>query len=89
MLMPEAELHCTGPRHFGDFCNIFLANIREDQKNSHHLSASSLHGTAYTKSGPRDCLTFTKKLDESLREQLLVQHPQFLPGYTFKLVGEN
>ena len=28
--------------HFGDFCNIFLANIGKDQKKSYHLSAKFL-----------------------------------------------
>ena len=40
--------------HFGDFRNIFLPNIGEDQKKSYDLSAGSLAGTAsyyYDKSG--------------------------------------
>ena len=28
-----------GPWHLGDFCNIFLPNISEDQKKSYHLRA--------------------------------------------------
>ena len=31
-----------GSRHFGDYCNIFLPNIGENQKNSFHLSAGPL-----------------------------------------------
>ena len=42
------------PWHFGDFQNIFLLNIGEDQKTSYDLSAGPLAGTAskYGKSGP-------------------------------------
>ena len=40
--------------HFGDFRNIFLPNIREDQTKSYYFSAGPLAGTAsyYGKSGP-------------------------------------
>ena len=31
-----------GPWYLGDFRNIFLTNIGEDQKMSHHLSAGPL-----------------------------------------------
>ena len=43
-----------GPRHFGDFRNIFLPNIGENQKKSYDLSAGPLADTApyYDKSGP-------------------------------------
>ena len=34
------------PWHFGDFRNIFLPNIGEDQKKSYNLSARPLAGTA-------------------------------------------
>ena len=30
------------PWHFGDYCNIFLPNIDEDQKKSYHLNAGPL-----------------------------------------------
>ena len=33
MLLPGWIYIALGPWHFGDFCNIFLANIGEDQKN--------------------------------------------------------
>ena len=40
--------------HLGDFRNIFLPNIGEDQKKSYDLSAGPQAGTAsyYGKSGP-------------------------------------
>ena len=46
------NLHRAGT--LGDFCNIFLPNIGEDQKKSNDLSAEPLAGTAsyYGKSGP-------------------------------------
>ena len=37
------------PWHFGDFCNIFLPIIGEDQKKSCDLSAGPLIGTAQTR----------------------------------------
>ena len=42
------------PWHFGDFCNIFLPNVGEDQKKFSDLSAGRLAGTMsyYGKSGP-------------------------------------
>ena len=43
-----------GHRHFGDFYNIFVPSIGEDQKKSYDLSAGPLAGTApyYGQSGP-------------------------------------
>ena len=48
------DLNRAGPWHFGDFCNISLPNIGEDQRKSCDLSAGTLAGTApyYGKSGP-------------------------------------
>ena len=65
----RAEFTLRVHKHFGNFCNIFLPNIGEDQKKSHHLSAGLLAGTMpyYGKSGPGYCITFIKRLDESLR----------------------
>ena len=42
------------PWHFGDFCNIFLPDIVEDQRKSYDLSAGPLAGVEpyYGKSGP-------------------------------------
>ena len=33
MLLPGRIYIALGPRHFGDFCNIFLPNMGLDQKN--------------------------------------------------------
>ena len=69
MLLLGPNLHVLGPWHFGDFCNIFLPNIGEDQKTSHHLSAGPLAGIVpcYDKSDPGYCITLIKRLDEGLR----------------------
>ena len=42
------------PWHFGDFCNMFLSNIGEDQKKPYDFSVGALAGTApyYGKSHP-------------------------------------
>ena len=40
------DLHRAGPWQFGDFCNIFLPNIGEDQKKSYDLSVGPVAGTA-------------------------------------------
>ena len=32
MLLPGRIFIAGGPCHFGDFCNIFLPNVGEDQK---------------------------------------------------------
>ena len=45
MLLPRPDLHCAEPLALGDFRKIFLPNIGEDQKKSHHLSAGPLAGT--------------------------------------------
>ena len=49
-----SDLHRASPWHFGDFRNIFLPKIGEDQKKSYDLSLGPLVGTAsYNgKSGP-------------------------------------
>ena len=54
MLLPGRIYITLGPWHFGDFCNIFLPNIDEDQKKSYDFSSGPLAGTAsyYGKSGP-------------------------------------
>ena len=50
------------PWPFGDFRNIFLPNVGEDQKKSYHFSVEPLAGTApyCGKSGIGKCITFTK-----------------------------
>ena len=77
-----ADLYCACPWHFKEFFYIFLANIGEDQKKSHHPSSGPLASTAlcYGKSGPSNCITFIKRLNESLRYQLLQQKLSISPG---------
>ena len=54
MLLPGRIYIALSTWHFGDFRNIFLPNIGEDQKMSYDLRAGPLAGTAsyYGKSGP-------------------------------------
>ena len=52
MLLPRPDLHCAGPMALGDFRNIFLPNIGEDQKKSHHPSVGLLAGTAHIMVNP-------------------------------------
>ena len=54
MLLPGRIYIALGLWHFGDFRNIFLPNIGEDQKKSYGFSSGPLAGTAsyYGKSGP-------------------------------------
>ena len=54
MLLPGRIYIAQGPWHFGDFRNIFLPNIGEDQQKSYDLSAGPQTGTAsyYGKYGP-------------------------------------
>ena len=42
MLLPGQIYFALGPWHFGDFRNIFLPNIGEDQKKSYDFSSGSL-----------------------------------------------
>ena len=69
MLLPGRIYIAFGPWHFGDFRNIFLPNIGEDQKKSYDFSSGPLAGTAlyYGKSGPDLCITFIERLDVGLR----------------------
>ena len=69
MSLPGGTYIERGPWHFGDFRNIFLPNIGEDQKKSYHLSVRPLAGTVpyYGKSGPSFCITYVKRLDEGLK----------------------
>ena len=45
MLLPGWTYFGLGPWHFGDFCNIFLPNIGEEQKKSYDFSSEPLAGT--------------------------------------------
>ena len=69
MLLPGRIYIALSLWHFGDFRNIFLPNIGEDQKKSYDLSAGPLVVIAsyYGKSGRGKCITFIKRLDVGLR----------------------
>ena len=75
VLLPGRIYITLGPLHCGDFRNIFLPNIGEDQKKSCDFSVGPLPGTApyYGRSGPDYCITFIKRLDVDLRLQLFRQ----------------
>ena len=45
MLLPGRICFALGPWHFGDFRNIFLPNIGENQKESYDFSSGPLAGT--------------------------------------------
>ena len=61
-----------GHWHLGDFCNIFLPNISEDQKSPTVWALGPKYGAGY-------CITFIKSLDEGLRLQFLGQKPLISP----------
>ena len=46
MLLQGRIYVALGPKHFGDFRNIFLPNVGEDHKLFSDLSAGPLAGTA-------------------------------------------
>ena len=80
MLLPGPDLHYASAWQFGDFYDVFLPNIGKGQKKvlpSEHGAPGSLR---YGKSGPSFCITFIKKLDKGLRQQLLGQKPLTSPG---------
>ena len=54
MLLPGRIYIALGPWHWGDFCNVFLPNIGEDQRKSYDFSLGPLAGIAsyYGKYGP-------------------------------------
>ena len=70
MLLPGRIYIARDHWHFGDFRNIFLPNIGEDQKKvspAEHGDPSSGIVPYYGKSGPGYCITFMKRLDEGLK----------------------
>ena len=87
-----ADLHCMGPLHFRDFCNIFQPNVGEDQINVLPSKRRAPGTVPYGKSGPDYCIKFIKKLIqyEGLRWQLSGQNPLISPGLcsTYKLVAQ-
>ena len=56
-----------GPWHFGDFRNIFVPNIGEDQENVLPSERGAPSTASYGKSCPDYCITFIKSLDEGPR----------------------
>ena len=64
MLFPGRIYIARGHRHLGDFCNIFLPNISEDQK-SPNIWARGPGTEPYGKYGAGYCITFIKSLDEA------------------------
>ena len=64
MLFPGWIYIAQSPWHFGDFCNIFLPNIGEDQKSLTILARGQPGTVPYGKSGSGYCNMFIKKLDE-------------------------
>ena len=66
MLFPGRIYIAQGPWHVGDFCNIFLPNISEDQK-SPTIRGRAPGTVPYGKSGPGYFITLIKSLDEGLR----------------------
>ena len=77
-----------GPWHFGDFRNIFLPNIVEDQKNPYDFRSGLLAGTpsCYGKSGPGLMHYVHKKARcEPEIATFRTKTLRFPPGYTFKI----
>ena len=68
-----------GHWYLGDFCNILLPNISEDQK-SPITWALGPGAVPYGKYGAGYCVTFKKSLDEGLRLQFLEQKPRGCTG---------
>ena len=61
--------YCSGgiyiawdPWFYGDFCNIFLPNIGEDQINALASERRAPGAVPYGKSGPGYCIMFIKKV---------------------------
>ena len=50
MLLPGPNLHCVGALALGEFRNIFLPNIREDQKKVLTFECGALRTVQYGKS---------------------------------------
>ena len=69
MLLPSRIYIAQGPWHLGDFCNIFLPNINEDQKKSYYdtIWGQGPGSEPYGKYGAGCCIKFIKSLNEGLR----------------------
>ena len=79
MLLPGRIFIARGPWHFEDFRNIFLPNIGEDQNKLLPFKRGTFGTAPCSKSGPGYCITFIKRLDESLSQQRLEQKPLISP----------
>ena len=77
MLGPD--LHCVGPRYYGNFRKIFSPNLRKDQINVLPSECRAPGTAPYGKSGPGYCIMFIKMLDEGLTMQVLGQKPLISP----------
>ena len=67
MSFPGRIYIAQGPWHFGDYRNIFLPYIGEDQKKDFTIRVLAPGTVSYDESGPGYCITFKKRLDEALR----------------------
>ena len=67
MLFPDRINIARGPWHFGDFCNIFLPNIGENQTKVLPSERGAPGTVPYGKSGPGHWITFIERLDQNLR----------------------
>ena len=71
-VIARVDLHAQSPWHFGDFRNILLPNLGEDQKRKALPFERGAPGTLpFGKSGIGYCITFIKILDKGLMLQLL------------------
>ena len=59
--------------YFGNYCNIFLPNIGEDQKKVLPSERRAPGTVPHCRPGPGHCVTFIKRLNECLRLQRLEQ----------------
>ena len=71
MLLPWPDLQdiAHGPWHFGDFRNILIPNIGEDQEKVSPSERGAPGYVPYGKSGPCYCVTFIKRFDAELQSK--------------------
>ena len=85
MLLTGRIYIARGPRHFGEFCKVFLPNLGEDQKKSLTIRKGGPWHSAICKSAPGYYIMSIKSLHDDLRYQLLGQKPLISPGFHLKL----
>ena len=85
MLLPGRIYIAWGPWLFGDFCNIFLPNIGEDQKKNFTIWELAL----CQKVNPAlvIALRLYKDYMRAWGSNVLDKNSCFYPGYRFNLVG--